>query len=83
MKSFVLDFRNVNNFEEVHNVLMKAFDFPEYYGKNLDALNDCLSEKNILDKIYIIRKRNIFKGFNRIIEVFKDNNIELEQIIVK
>lgn len=27
-----------------HDYLMKALDLPDYYGKNLDALYDCLCE---------------------------------------
>ena len=27
-----------------HENLAKAFAFPEYYGNNLDALHDCLTE---------------------------------------
>lgn len=30
--------------EEGHDYLMKALGFPDYYGKNLDALYDCLTE---------------------------------------
>lgn len=30
--------------EAVHDYLMEAFEFPDYYGKNLDALYDCLTE---------------------------------------
>ena len=27
-----------------HDVLSEAFGFPSYYGRNLDALHDCLCE---------------------------------------
>lgn len=27
-----------------HDALAEAFGFPEYYGRNLDALHDCLCE---------------------------------------
>ena len=27
-----------------HDTLAEAFGFPEYYGRNLDALHDCLCE---------------------------------------
>ena len=83
MKNFVLDLRNVKSLEESYEVMKKTFDFPSYYGKNLDALNDCLSEMIIEEKVYIIVNRNSFRGFNQIIEVFEDNNIEFEKIVVK
>ena len=83
MKNFVLDFRKVKSIEEAHDIMMKTFEFPSYYGKNLDALNDCISEMIIEEKLYIIVDRDAFKGFNQIIQVIEDNNIEYEKIVVK
>ncbi len=34
--------------EEMHKQLKEKLDFPEYYGENFDALNDCLSDLEIL-----------------------------------
>jgi hypothetical protein len=28
----------------MHSNLARAFEFPQYYGRNLDALNDCLQD---------------------------------------
>ncbi len=28
----------------LHDILSKALDFPEWYGRNLDALYDCLTD---------------------------------------
>ncbi len=81
MKNFVIDFRKVKNIEEAHKVMMEEFDFPSYYGENLDALNDSLSEMIIENKVYIIVDRNAFKGFNQIIKVFEDNCIEFEKVV--
>ena len=30
--------------KEAHDYLMRELNFPDYYGKNLDALYDCLTE---------------------------------------
>ena len=30
-----------------HDYLMSVLNLPEYYGKNLDALYDCLCEMNV------------------------------------
>lgn len=42
MQEIILDFTGCKYFLEIHNVLKKAFGFPDYYGENLDALWDCL-----------------------------------------
>lgn len=46
MKTVTIDCANITTAEAFHNALAEALDFPEYYGKNLDALFDCLTEIN-------------------------------------
>ncbi len=45
MKKILLDFRNMETTEQVHDHLSRQFDFPDYYGRNLDALHDLLTEQ--------------------------------------
>ena len=44
MRSIELDGRDFDNRAKLHRVLKEALALPEYYGNNLDALNDCLAE---------------------------------------
>ena len=52
---------------EGHDYLMKVLNFPDYYGKNLDALYDCLCE--IECDIELINAGEVDV---EIIETFKD-----------
>lgn len=40
----VLDFRNVKYYQEIHDVIRKELDFPDYYGCNWDAFWDCMTD---------------------------------------
>ncbi len=44
VKEYVIDCRCMTDREAAHEYLKTLFSFPDYYGKNLDALYDCLSE---------------------------------------
>ena len=44
MKTVILDFDGCYTIFEMHQVLKKSFDFPDYYGENWDALWDCLRD---------------------------------------
>lgn len=44
MRKILLDFKLTRTPEEVQEYLALQFEFPDYYGRNLDALYDCLTE---------------------------------------
>ena len=39
-----IDLASVKNKEDLHALLKNMLDFPDYYGRNLDALYDVLTE---------------------------------------
>ncbi|MCI8270424.1 MAG: barstar family protein [Lachnospiraceae bacterium] len=45
MQKILLDFRTMNTKRQVQEYLMMKLGFPDYYGKNLDALFDMLTER--------------------------------------
>ena len=44
MKFVIIDGEKMTSKAAAHAHIAEALDFPMYYGKNLDALADCLSE---------------------------------------
>ena len=44
MEEKIIDCARIHNREDLHAVFREALTFPEWYGNNLDALYDCLTE---------------------------------------
>lgn len=44
MREIILDGRDMDNRAQLHQQLREKLDLPDHYGRNLDALNDCLGE---------------------------------------
>ena len=44
MEKYTVDFSKVKYYIEIHEVLKRDLDFPDYYGGNTDALWDCLTD---------------------------------------
>ena len=45
VRMYMLDGTMLSDRETMHDQLYMSFSLPEYYGRNLDALWDCLTEK--------------------------------------
>ena len=41
---YIIDFGDVQNYNDIQTAIAKAFDFPEWYGCNWDALWDMLTD---------------------------------------
>lgn len=43
MKNITINCAKIASMGELHDILARELNFPEWYGRNLDALHDCLS----------------------------------------
>ncbi len=44
MKTYTLQAKNFNTVESLYDEITRVLSFPEYFGRNLDALYDILSD---------------------------------------
>ena len=44
MRKVEIQGNEINNEDELHEFLKKQLEFPDYYGENLSALWDCLTD---------------------------------------
>ncbi len=68
----------------MHDALAHAMDFPEYYGKNLDALYDCLTDAAVPTRLILLHFDDTAPWAHGFREVFEDAMQEnpLLQIVV-
>ena len=74
---YTVDFEGVQYYLEIHKALKDGLDFPNYYGENLDALWDCLTEFIDPDDVIILKNYQFDENDNaeyakKILNVFKD-----------
>ena len=65
-----------DSLEEVHDFLRQQLDFPEYYGENLSALYDCLTDLGEDTRLVIdweqVEDEVLLDGLERMAEVRQD-----------
>ena len=73
MKKVVLSPENVKTMADAHRVLARELSFPDWYGYNLDALHDCLTD--IFEDVTVViddpeaLEKNLGECFSRLTEV--------------
>ena len=81
MKQITLDGNLLADITQVHDYLKDMLEFPEYYGKNLDALYDCLTD--LMDvEITITAPEEDGAIFQKVLRVFKAADRENEGLKV-
>lgn len=48
-----LNGNNITNHEQLHDALSEALELPEWYGRSLDALYDCLTDLSVPTTIHV------------------------------
>ena len=43
--NYLIDLRTASDKKEIHDLLTRALELPPHYGRNLDALWDCLTSE--------------------------------------
>lgn len=74
---------NVSSRDELHNMLKEKLGLPEYYGKNLDALWDCLTGYIQLPLTiewfnYDITKKNLGSYAEKLLSLMREAEKELD-----
>lgn len=87
MKKIYLDSKIYKEPADIHQFLQEELDFPEYYGRNLAALFDCMTD--LSEQTVIRYHRGGFESeeqeiyFSRVLTVLKDAAEENEMLILE
>lgn len=71
-EKYVLNFVDIGSIKEMHQIIKKEFDFPEYYGMNWDAFWDFATDMPLEMgiNIEIVGLDKNYKKFQTDIDVF-------------
>lgn len=87
MQDLYVKVSEFDTIEEIHEYLMNELDFPDYYGKNLsalyDALTDICDDTRIILDLGDITDEAILEAAERMAEVMEDASDENEYLEVE
>lgn len=86
MKRIVLNGRRMKDIAGTHCYLQRKCKFPDYYGKNLDALHDCLTEIGQDTRIILLNseaaKQNLGEYADGLFSVLEDSFAENRHLTI-
>lgn len=65
MAEITLDGLELQSMEEAHDLFARALDLPEWYGRNLDALFDCLTDAREPVAVRLLHKDELREHLGR------------------
>ncbi len=80
MNTYTLESSHVQNMETFYDEISKVMSFPEHFGRNLDALYDCLREHDgdtVVLSWFDGFEEKLWDNLADIMEVFSGANIEI------
>ena len=90
MRNVVIRGEEFDSMADVHDYLAENLDFPSYYGKNLSALYDVLTETDLETRIEIdfedMQDEDMIRSLQRMVEVISDataDNDRLELVVLE
>ena len=79
MRIFILDGKQMNDKNKAYSHIAKTMCLPDYFGNNLDALADCLSELDNETIVILINKDKLIDGLGEygqsIVDTFSELSI--------
>ena len=79
--TIILDACSMVSRSTAHPYLKEKLNFPDYYGNNLDALYDCLTDLGPTE-VYFANKDKGSDFFAKIVRVFKDAHKDNPQLVI-
>ena len=67
-----IDFSGIGSKQELHALLKEKLSLPEYYGNNLDALYDCLTDISDYTEIVLFNINGIVSILGRYADALKN-----------
>ena len=72
MKTYILNFKDKETSDSLHDYLASMLDLPKHYGRNLDALYDCLTSITAPTSIKVANVNRNNPLHTRTMQVLKD-----------